>query len=119
MQKVVSERSNFLIDLYIAEALCKERGFELQLVEPEEIDTELTHVNDRTGAMHDMAGLTARAHAAGAVTIWDLAHSAGAVPGMWVLKTSGMPLNTCARCWRPMSGCARSSIKNMPPPENI
>jgi kynureninase len=93
---VVSERSNFPTDLYIAEALCKERGFELQLVEPEEIDTALTehvavlmltHVNYRTGAMHDMAGLTAKAHTAGALTIWDLAHSAGAVPV--ALKAAG------------------------------
>jgi kynureninase len=93
---VVSERSNFPTDLYIAEALCKERGFELQLVEPEEIDTALTehvavlmltHVNYRTGAMHDMASLTAKAHTAGALTIWDLAHSAGAVPV--ALKAAG------------------------------
>jgi kynureninase len=86
---VVSERSNFPTDLYIAEALCKERGFELQLVEPEDINSALTHqvavlmithVNYRTGAMHDMAALTATAHAAGALTVWDLAHSAGAVP---------------------------------------
>jgi kynureninase len=86
---VVSERSNFPTDLYIAEALCKERGLQLKLVEPEEIATALTsdvavlmltHVNYRTGAMHDMAAVTAAAHAAGALTIWDLAHSAGAVP---------------------------------------
>ena len=86
---IVSERSNFPTDLYIAEALCKERGYRLQLLEPEEIAARLmpdvavlmlTHVNYRTGAMHDMAAMTAAAHAAGALTVWDLAHSAGAVP---------------------------------------
>jgi len=86
---IVSERSNFPTDLYIAEALCRERGYRLQLVEPEEIAAALTsevavlmltHVNYRTGAMHDMATVTAAAHAAGALTVWDLAHSAGAVP---------------------------------------
>ncbi|MEO7401025.1 MAG: kynureninase [Polaromonas sp.] len=88
-QVVLSERSNFPTDLYIAEALCKERGLQLKLVEPEEIAGALsgdvavlmlTHVNYRTGAMHDMAAVTAAAHAAGALTVWDLAHSAGAVP---------------------------------------
>ncbi len=86
---IVSERSNFPTDLYIAEALCRERGYRLQLVEPEEINAALTaevavlmltHVNYRTGAMHDMAAVTAAAHAAGVLTVWDLAHSAGAVP---------------------------------------
>lgn len=86
---IVSERSNFPTDLYIAEALCKERGYELVLVEPEDIAASLnaevavlmlTHVNYRTGAMHDMAAVTAAAHAEGILTVWDLAHSAGAVP---------------------------------------
>ncbi|RZJ07816.1 MAG: kynureninase [Haliea sp.] len=86
---VISERSNFPTDLYIAEGLCRERGYHLLLVEPDGIlpalnhDAALlmlTHVNYRTGAMHDMAGLTAAAHAAGCLTVWDLAHSAGAVP---------------------------------------
>ncbi|MCS4510215.1 kynureninase [Xylophilus ampelinus] len=87
--RIVSERSNFPTDLYIAEGLCRERGLELVLVEPEDIAAALTadvavlmltHVNYRTGAMHDMAAITAAAHAAGILTVWDLAHSAGAVP---------------------------------------
>jgi len=87
--KVVSERSNFPTDLYIAEALCKQRGYQLHLVDSDRIEAALTdetavlmltHVNYRTGAMHDMADLTAKAHAAGVLTVWDLAHSAGAVP---------------------------------------
>ena len=86
---VVSERSNFPTDLYIAEALCRERGLRLQLVEPGDITAALTpdvavlmltHVNYRTGAMHDMQAITTAARAAGVLTVWDLAHSAGAVP---------------------------------------
>jgi kynureninase len=86
---VVSERSNFPTDLYIAQSLCQARGLVLRLIEPEELDAALTpdvavllltHVNYRTGAMHDMAGVTATAHAQGIRVIWDLAHSAGAVP---------------------------------------
>jgi kynureninase len=86
---ILSERSNFPTDLYIAEALARERGFELVLAEPDELPARLdervavlmlTHVNYRTGRMHDMAALTRSAHAAGALTVWDLAHSAGAVP---------------------------------------
>ena len=88
-KRIVSERSNFPTDLYIAEALCRERGYTLHLAEPEELpgllDAQtavlmLTHVNYRTGRMHDMAALTAAAQAAGVLTVWDLAHSAGAVP---------------------------------------
>ena len=87
--KIVSELSNFPTDLYIAEALCKERGFTLQLVAAADIPAALqadvavlmlTHVNYRTGAMHDMQDLTAQAHAHDILTVWDLAHSAGAVP---------------------------------------
>jgi NADPH:quinone reductase-like Zn-dependent oxidoreductase len=85
---VVSERANFPTDLYIAQSLCQQHGFTLQLVEPDEIAAHLderlgvlmlTHVNYRTGRMHDMAGVTRAAHACGALTLWDLAHSAGAV----------------------------------------
>ncbi len=86
---IVSERSNFPTDLYIAETLAQERGLELRLVEPDEIAAQLngelavlmlTQVNYRTGRLHDMAALSAAAHAAGALTVWDLAHSAGALP---------------------------------------
>ena len=88
--RIVSERSNFPTDLYIAEATAAERGLELVLADsPEEIRAlldercavlMLTHVNYSTGRIHDMAVLTRAAHEAGALTLWDLAHSAGAVP---------------------------------------
>jgi len=87
---ILSERSNFPTDLYIAESVAREMGFTLALAEsPEQIEQMLdervavlmlTQVNYRTGALHDMAALTAGAHAAGALTVWDLAHSAGALP---------------------------------------
>jgi kynureninase len=86
---IVSERQNFPTDLYIAESLARERGLHLRLVDaddiPGQLDADLavlmlTHVNYRTGRMHDMAALTRAAHDAGALVVWDLAHSAGAVP---------------------------------------
>jgi len=91
---VVSERSNFPTDLYMAQGLIDLLGadHELQLVDAHELEAAiatlgprlavlmLTHVNFQTGAMHDLSALTQRAHAAGALTLWDLAHSAGAVP---------------------------------------
>jgi kynureninase len=86
---IVSERSNFPTDLYIADSLARERGFTLKLIEPGEVVAALhpdvallmlTHVNYRSGRMHDMAAITRAAHAAGALVVWDLAHSAGAVP---------------------------------------
>jgi kynureninase len=89
-KRIVSERSNFPTDLYIAEATAAERGFELVLADHQEalpalLDERcavlmLTHVNYCTGHMHDMAALTQAAHHAGALALWDLAHSAGAVP---------------------------------------
>jgi len=89
---IVTERSNFPTDIYMAEGLSGwlARGHAVRLVDsPVDIpaalgaDTAvlmLTHVNYRSGHMHDMAALTALAHEHGAVTVWDLAHSAGAVP---------------------------------------
>jgi kynureninase len=89
---IVSERSNFPTDLYIAQGLIEQldRGYELRLVDdpselPEAIGEDtaiamITHVNYRTGYMHDMAALTRLIHDKGALALWDLAHSAGAVP---------------------------------------
>jgi kynureninase len=86
---ILSERSNFPTDLYIAESLANEHSMTLKLVEADEIAEHLnehlavlmlTQVNYRTGRVHDMAALTAAAHQAGALTVWDLAHSAGALP---------------------------------------
>lgn len=88
---IVSERTNFPTDLYVAEGLAAllAQGHELRLVDADAIQAALqpdvavlmlTHVNYRTGAMHDMPAITRAAHEAGALMLWDLAHSTGAVP---------------------------------------
>ena len=88
---IVSEAENFPTDLYMAEGLADllEQGHALKLVGAGELAGALgddvavlmlTHVNFRNGSMHDIAALTRAAHDAGALAIWDLAHSAGAVP---------------------------------------
>lgn len=88
---ILSERENFPTDLYIAEGLIRHlgQGHELRLTEPDEMIgaiaddvavVMLTHVNYRTGRMYDMNAVTAAAQAKGALMLWDLAHSAGAVP---------------------------------------
>ena len=90
-QVILSERGNFPTDLYIAEALARERGCELVLTDsPEQIPAQLadgqvavmmlTQVDYKSGRIHDMAALTALAHRHGALVLWDLAHSAGAFP---------------------------------------
>jgi len=88
---IVTESGNFPSDLYIIDGLARllERDFEVRRAETgrvmEAIDDKVaavsvTHVNYRDGSMHDMAALTAAAHAAGALMLWDLAHSAGSMP---------------------------------------
>ena len=88
---VLSDNGNFPTDLYMVEGLLRSMGpgYELRVVAPEAVEAAitdeiavlmLTEVDYRTGRKHDMAALTARAHAAGALTVWDLAHSAGALP---------------------------------------
>jgi kynureninase len=88
-RRIVSERHNFPSDLYIADTLARALGFELVLVDGHEMDAHfdqrlaillLTHVNYRTGRMHPMAEVTRAAHEAGAIVVWDLAHSVGVVP---------------------------------------
>jgi len=88
---ILSDTGNFPSDLYMAQGLIDTIGkcHELRLVAPEEVMDAitdevavvlLTQVDFRSGRMHDMAALTRAAQGAGAVMIWDLAHSAGAVP---------------------------------------
>lgn len=89
---IITERSNFPTDIYMAEGLSRwlDRGYRLHLIDDvaelagainqETAVVMLTHVNYRTGYQHDMRATSALAHAADALIIWDLAHSAGAVP---------------------------------------
>jgi len=88
---IVSDTGNFPTDLYMAEGLIKSlgRGHELRIVAPEDVMGALTddvavlmitQVDYRTGRLHDMAALTKAAQAQGIITVWDLAHSAGAIP---------------------------------------
>ena len=88
---ILSDAGNFPTDLYMAQGLIDTigKGYELRTPEPEDVAAAindqvavvmLTQVDYRSGRMHDMAAITKAAHDAGAVMIWDLAHSAGAVP---------------------------------------
>jgi len=91
---LLTERGNFPTDLYVAEGLVAqlgaghelvlaERGTLQQVLEARWKDTAavfLTHVDYITGEIHDMRRITAAARWVGATMIWDLAHSAGAVP---------------------------------------
>jgi kynureninase len=88
---ILSEADNFPTDLYVAQGLCRllDRRVELRTVASTDLlgalDADvavlmLTHVNYRTGAMHDMAELTAAARRTGSLALWDLSHSAGAMP---------------------------------------
>jgi kynureninase len=85
---LVTEGSNFPTDLYIAQGVAELLGCEVRAVERgalrDALDSDtallmLTEVDFRSGERHDMGALTAAAHAAGALTLWDLSHSAGAV----------------------------------------
>lgn len=88
---ILSDTGNFPSDLYMAQGLITslDRGHQLKLVAPEEIEAAitsevavlmLTEADYRTGRLHDMARLTKLAQKQGALTVWDLAHTAGAIP---------------------------------------
>lgn len=88
---ILSDNGNFPTDLYVASGLARllDAGHELRIVDPEQVEAALgddiavmmiTEVDYKTGRRHDMKALTAKAHQHGVITVWDLAHSAGAVP---------------------------------------
>ncbi|PZX39324.1 kynureninase [Roseinatronobacter thiooxidans] len=88
---ILSDSGNFPSDLYMADGLCRTLGpeYRLKTVAPEAVEDAIdetiavlmiTEVDYRTGRKHDMARLIARAHQMGALVVWDLAHSAGAIP---------------------------------------
>jgi kynureninase len=97
---VVTDRDNFPTDRYVLEGLAARHGLEIAWIEPDPIDgptpddvtaalaahpgavalVTLTHVNYRSAAIADMAAITTAAHDAGALVLWDLSHSAGAIP---------------------------------------
>jgi kynureninase len=85
---ILSQQANFPTDLYAAEGLAQLLGLELKAVPADQVldairpDTAvvtLTHVDYRSAAVHDMHAINEAAHQAGALTIWDLSHSAGAI----------------------------------------
>lgn len=88
---ILSDSGNFPTDLYMAQGLIGtlKDGYELKVVAPEDVAEALdetvavlmlTEVDYATSRLHDMTALTAKAHSVGAITVWDLAHSAGAIP---------------------------------------
>ena len=89
---ILSERDNFPTDLYMIQGMIDllQQGYEMRLIDDElpldrALDDDvavvlLSHVNYRSGQMHDMAAVTRQAHERGALITWDLAHAAGAVP---------------------------------------
>lgn len=89
---LVIEPGNFPADLYVADSVADLLGLRVERTEPGDLAALLaeaggdvavvsfSHVDYRTGRAHDMAGITAAVHDAGALAVWDLSHSAGALP---------------------------------------
>ncbi|MFG3004514.1 kynureninase [Streptomyces calvus] len=87
--EIVVDATTFPTDGYIAESAARMTGCTLRPVTPAEVPGALgdrtaavllNHVDYRTGRLHDLPSLTAAVHAAGALVVWDLCHSAGALP---------------------------------------
>lgn len=85
---IVIEAGNFPADLYVADAVADLLGLTVRRIDPLDIDAaldedvavvSLSHVDYRTGRAYDMAAITRAVHDAGAVVVWDLSHSAGAL----------------------------------------
>ena len=102
---VLTDAANFHSDIYIIEAMCERAGrpVTMKTIERDRLEeylnddvalVELTQVDYRTGESLDMAGITAKVHAAGALMLWDFAHSAGAVP----LDVTGADVDFAAGC---------------------
>ncbi|MER6533202.1 kynureninase [Streptomyces sp900105755] len=87
--EILVDATTFPTDGYIAESAARLTGCTLRPLTPAEVPAALgdrtaavllNHVDYRTGRLHDLPALTAAVHAAGAVSVWDLCHSAGALP---------------------------------------
>ena len=102
---VLTDAANFHSDIYIIEAMCERAGrpVTMKTIDRDRLEeyldddvalVELTQVDYRTGESLDMAGITERVHAAGALMLWDLAHSAGAVH----LDVTGADVDFAAGC---------------------
>jgi kynureninase len=85
---IVTQEAGFPTDLYVTQGLCDMLGLQLQAVRAEEVleaiddqtaAVSLTHVDYKSAAIYDMRGVNEAAHAAGALVVWDLCHSAGAI----------------------------------------
>ena len=102
---VLTDVANFHSDIYIIEAMCERAGrpVTMKTIDRDRLEeylnddvalVELTQVDYRTGESLDMAGITEQVHAAGALMLWDFAHSAGAVP----LDVTGADVDFAAGC---------------------
>src|SRR6185312_15260775 len=85
---ILTQEANFPTDLYVAQGLADMLGLTVRVVERDEVQSalgedtavvSLTHVDYRSAAFYDMRAVNEAAHAAGALTVWDLSHSAGAI----------------------------------------